>query len=357
MILNRMKTAILIAAGGTGTRLWPLSTKKSPKQFVKLLGDKSLLRQTYERFLTDYSVEDIFISTSLRFKDLLRKEVPEIPEENIIYEPISMDTGPAICLATSYLMNKGYGKTVYISCDCQILKVEEFIRLIKIAVAVLEKYPDQIALIGLNPTFPAITLGYIEMSEPVDRIDGEVIFKVNSFKEKPDLETAKDFVDDWKYLWNASYFIFRNDEMLNQFERSANETLELINKALKYDFESIEFQENYSKTFKQAFDYMILEKTKDIIVLPANIGWSDVGTYRTIHELNKKDINGNYIEGRVITSDLKNSLVVNRTQKMLAIHGVENIIVVQTENSTLVTTIQNSDELKKLIEKLDGNDK
>lgn len=352
-----MKTAILISAGGSGTRLWPLSTRKTPKQFVNLTGEKNLLRQTYDRFINDFEIKDIFISTSLKFKDLLRDSIPEIPEENIIYEPISMETGPAICLATSYLKNKGYEKTVYISCDHQILKIEEFIRLIKIAIASLEKYSDQIALIGLNPTFPSTTLGYIEMSEPIDRIDGEVIFKVNSFKEKPDLATAKTFVDDWKYLWNASYFIFQNDVMIFQFEKNAKETLDFVNNALNFSFESKEFEENYSKTLKQAFDYMILEKTKDIIVLPANIGWSDVGTYRVIHELASKDENDNYIEGKVIINNLKNSLAINRTSRVLAIHGIDNLVVVQTERATMITTVSSSDDLKKLIEKLEEDDK
>lgn len=117
-----------------------------------------------------------------------------------------MYTGPAICLATSYLKNKGYDGNAYISCDHRIIDVSKFIRFIKIAISALDKYPDQIPLIGLNPTMPSTALGYIEMSDPVDRIDRKVIFKVNSFKEKPDFATTKNFVDNCKYLWNTSYF-------------------------------------------------------------------------------------------------------------------------------------------------------
>lgn len=347
-----MKTAILIAAGGSGTRLWPLSTKKNPKQFVKLLGEESLLRQTYNRFLPDFNVEDIFISTNLKFKDLLRKEIPEIPEENIVLEPISMDTGPAICLASGYLAKKGYTNTVYISCDHEITKVKEFINLIKIAIKSSEKYPDYIQLIGLNPTYPATTLGYIEMSEPIDRIDGEVIFKVSAFKEKPDLETAKDFVDDWRYLWNASYFIYQNSHMLKQFKKNAKTTYDFVNKALKYEFESKDFEKFYSQTEKKAFDYMILEKAKNIVVLPANIGWSDVGTFRIIYELSKKDSDKNSIEGYVVQNDVKESILINRTDKILAVYGIDNIVVVSTDKATMITTVEKSDELKKLIEQL-----
>jgi mannose-1-phosphate guanylyltransferase len=352
-----MKTAVLIAAGGTGTRLWPLSNKKQPKQFVNILGDKTLLRQTFDRMNQDFTAEDIFVSTSLKFEEQLQTDIPEIKRENIIYEPISMDTGPAICLATAYLSDKGYDKTVYISCDHQISNVEQFLRLISIAIQSIDKYPEQIALIGLNPTYASTALGYIEMGDPVDRIEGEMIFKVNSFREKPDLKTAEDFVSDWKYLWNASYFIYRNDLMLEQFKKNAESTYEAVINALKYDFDSKEFEESFSKSFKQAFDYMILEKTKDIIVLPANIGWSDVGTYKTVYEISEKDEAANSIQGKVRFNDLSRSLVINKTDKLIAIHGVKDLVVIQTEKATLITSIERSEELKKLIEKLEEEDK
>jgi mannose-1-phosphate guanylyltransferase len=352
-----MRTAIVINAGGTGTRLWPLSTKELPKQFVSLINEKSLIRNTFERVAEQYDTKDIFVTTSVKFKDEIRKQLPEIPDENIILEAKKMDTGPAIGLMTFKMKERGYETVISIACDHNIEDVPEFLRILKVAEDVNQKYVDKMLLIGMSPNYAATGFGYIEMGAPVDRVDKDIIFSVESFIEKPERKRAEKLLADWKYLWNASYFIFNPDFLLSQYKKFSKETYELLEKAFKLDPLSKEFIALYSKTEAIAFEYMILEKLKDILVLPASVGWSDIGSWKAVKEiLTDYDDDENVYSANVVDIDTKGCVIYSTDKKKtVAVLGLKNVVVLNTEDVLLVTTVDKSEDVKKLVEKVEDD--
>jgi len=347
-----MKTAVVILAGGTGTRLWPLSTKKNPKQFVNLVNEKSLLRNTFDRAIQIFDTKDIYVATSTKFYDEILKEIPELKSENIILEPKKMDTAPSIALITFKLNSFGYDTVISLACDHNIEDVDKFLEVLKTGISINQKYPDNLLLIGMNPSFPSTGYGYIEMGEPKDRINGEIVFSVNSFREKPDLKTAEKFVDDWKYLWNSGYFIYNPGFILEQFKKSSPQTYAALKDTYSLDPYSDEFAEAYGACEAISFDYAIIEKLKDILVLPASVGWSDIGSWKTVREiLTDNKIKANVFKANVISLDTKGTVVyANNQKKLIAVLGLKDAVIIDTDEVLLVTTIDKSQDVKKMVE-------
>jgi mannose-1-phosphate guanylyltransferase len=347
-----MKTAIIIQAGGTGTRLWPLSTNKSPKQFAGIINEKSLLRNTFDRVQQIAEIQDIFVSTSVKFEQNVLKEIPELSSKNIILEPKKMDTAPSLALTTFKLHELGYTTAISIACDHNILDVQKFLKTLQNAAATNQKYPNQLILVGMNPSFPSTGYGYIEMGEPKDRINEEIIFTVNSFKEKPDLKTAEKFVEDWKYLWNAGYFIYNPEFLLQKFAEHSPQTYNALKDTFKLDPKSPEFETAYTSCEAISVDYAIVEKLKDILVLPASVGWSDIGSWQAVHEiLVDHDTRKNAFTGNVLEKDTKGSLVHSTNpNKLIALLGLKNIVVIDTGDVLLVADMNKCQDVKKLVE-------
>ena len=350
-----MKTAVVIQAGGVGTRLWPLSTQNLPKQFSKLVDGKSLLRSTFERIHKQYDHSDIFITSNIRFKDLILKEIPELSENNLILEPKKMDTTAIIGLTSFKMKSMGYETVISVACDHYIKDVNEFLKILKIAGQANEKYRDNLILIGMNPTYPSTGFGYIEMSAPVDRIDGETIFSVNTFKEKPDLKTAEKFISDWKYLWNASYFIFNPEFLLEKYKLLVENTYNILEKCFSLDPHSNEFLELFSKCDAIPFDYSILEKLDNTFVIPANVGWSDIGSWKAIHDMFSNDeIDQNISIGNSKFVNSEGSLIYSPgSDKLIAVLGLNNIIVINTPDVTFITNRENSENVKKMVDEVE----
>ncbi len=352
-----MKTAIVINAGGNGTRLWPVSREIFPKQFAKLISNKSLIRNTFERVARQYNINDIYISTNQNFRDLTINELPELDPENIFVEPKRMDTAPAIGLATFKLKGLGYDTVINIASDHNIANVEEFLRVLKIAEEVNSKYSDHLLLIGMNPNFASTGYGYIEMGEPVDRFSREIVFSVSSFKEKPYKELAERFVSDWRYLWNAGYFIYNPDFLLSKYKEFIPNTYDALKECIKYDPNSEEFLKYYSKCDLIAFDYAINEKLKEILVMPASVGWSDIGSWKSIRDIiSGNDAEKNICLGNVIDLDSEGVIAYSKDKsKTITILGLKDIIIVDNGDALLVANINRSEDIKKLLEKVPDN--
>lgn len=352
-----MKTAIVINAGGSGTRLWPVSREHYPKQFAQLINEKSLLRNTYERVAQQYDSRDIFVTTNVKFKELTLQELPEISPENLILEPKKMDTAPAIGLMTFRLKSRGYDTIISLHSDHNIADVTEFLRILKLSEEISEKYRDHLLLIGMNPSYPATGYGYIEMGDPIDRFSREIVFSVNSFKEKPYKELAEKFVSDWRYLWNAGYFIYRPDFLLDKYKELQPEMYELLKQCSAYDSESPEFLEIFSQCEPIAFDYAISEKLHETLVLPASVGWSDIGSWRTIRDIiTNNNPEANVLLADVVQRDIEGVLAYSKNpKKKIALLGLKDIVVIDTEETLLVASIQKVEEIKKLIDEIPDN--
>ncbi len=339
-------------AGGTGTRLWPLSRNETPKQFTKVLNENTLIRDTFVRIIKQYDIDDIYISASTKFVDMLKEQIPEVNADHYILEPVKLDRCAPIGLISLTLQAKGYDNLVLIPSDDYIGNVDEFLYALRTGAEINEAYPDRLLVYGMNPTYPNTGFGYIEMGEPIGRFGKDIVFTVKSFKEKPDKKTAESYIADWRYLWNASWFAFNLSYMVETYRSQVPETLNHLEKCYTLDPFSQEFYNEYSQCMKETFEIAIIEKLTDVIVLPASVGWFDVGSWKAVKDiLTQNDDESNAFNGEVIELNTSGSLAISsKPGKTIALLGLKNIVVIDTDDVLLVTDIEHSQDVKKLVD-------
>jgi mannose-1-phosphate guanylyltransferase len=346
---------IVILAGGSGTRLWPLSRADSPKQIHPLIGADTLLQITYRRLLSGFERENIFIATREEYAPAVREQLPDAPVENIISEPCKRDTAAAVGLAATmfYFRNpKEIIATVH--ADHFIDNENEYLEVLKKAEEVIKKNPERGALIGVKPTYPETGFGYIKMNGQFFTQGKQKIFLVERFVEKPALEQARQYVSQWQYLWNPGYFIWRVDTLLKQYKINLPEYYQSfirINRALETPQEQKTIRREFNKLQPIAFDYGILEKAGNLLVLPADFIFTDVGNWRTVKEILHKQ-GAPLNQGEVILVDSGDNLIYNFTKCPIACVGLKNMIIVATEDSTLICREDCAQDVKKVVEKL-----
>lgn len=350
---------ILIMAGGTGTRLYPRSRENMPKQFQKIIGDKSLIEQTFDRVIQVVPNENIYISSNHKYVNLIKKYLPSIPEENIICEPLKKNTAPAMALATAVINRKDPEAIIATTAsDHIVLKVKEFVKALKAGFECIKKNQNYILCIGISPTFAHTGLGYIERKESKENIDSFDIFNVKRFVEKPDINTAKEYLESGKFYWNAAYFIWTGHHLLSEIDnlmpKLSHGIKTIINRYDKNDYQNI-LKIEFSKFDDTPIDTGIMEKTERLLVLPADISWSDIGSFDVVASMlsQNKDKDGNYIEGLVEVHDTHNSLILNESrEKLIATVGMDNIIIISSPDAIVVMPKGRSEEVKNIVEKL-----
>lgn len=350
---------IVIRAGGVGTRLWPVSRETKPKQLHALLSEKTMLQEAIERSFLVSKPEDIYVSANYKCEESIRKELGAVLESNLILiiEPARRDTAAAIGLESIYIA-KDDPKAVVASLgsDHAIRKSEEFTRLLKLAEKEIKKRPDNILCLGIKPSYPDAGYGYIELDKEVEK----EIYKVKSFKEKPNQKTAEKFVQAGNYLWNANMFVWRIDTILKLYKKylpKMYEQLMIIKEAIGTDKERETLKKIYPKLEKIAVDYAIIEKAEKIIAVPADIGWSDIGDWARLKDQLTEREQDNYIKADHINIDSKNSLIYSETKKLITTIGLENIVIIETDDALLVCDKYRSGDVKKLVDELKKNKK
>jgi mannose-1-phosphate guanylyltransferase len=345
----------VIMAGGVGTRLWPVSRRKTPKQFHPIGGENPLLRETFLRLLPLFSPKEIIISTVPEFVAKIKKMLPEIPVKNYIVEPALRGNAPACGLVSATLEQRDPSSgAIFLPADALIQNPKEFIETIKIAKQLLDKNPDHIIALGILPTKPAVDFGYIEIEKKINF--PSVVYQMKRFVEKPDVVTAEKYLISKKFYWNAGIFIWKNSHILNLYKKYMPEThlvLEKIVEAIGTKDEKKVLKIEYAKTEKTSIDYGIMEKIKEIYVIPADFGWSDAGTWGSLLEaLSGKD-NVSIVEnGQHIGVDSKNCLVW-AGKKLIATVGLKDIAIIDTPDALLVCNTKESHKIKDLLQKLD----
>lgn len=348
---------IVIMAGGQGTRLWPMSRQDRPKQLFELVSHQTLLQDTIERLLPTFSLDQIYIATNQKYIKEISKQVPKLPISNIISEPELRDTAACIGLATSIIHKKDPKAIIgVLPSDHYIEKKQKFIDIL-LAAEKLAIRENTITILGIKPTFPATELGYINSSRSAKSITGHKVYHVRKFIEKPDLITAKKYFKSWKYFWNAGMFIYPAQKMLNSFKEflpNSYTILQKIQLSLGTKKEKTVIQELYPSMDKISVDYGIMEKSNDLLVIPADIGWSDIGNWGSLKDVLSPEEDANVTKGNLITIDTKGSLIY-AGKKPIATIGVDNLIIVDTEDILMVCPKNKATEMKKLIEHLKQN--
>ena len=332
-------------AGGIGSRFWPMSTQKFPKQFHDILGTgRTMIQQTFDRIKQTVPVENIFVITNTEYAELSHQQLPELPIENIVGEPMMKNT--AAC--NIYMVNKiadlnPDANVIVLPADHLILKENAFLEKVNQAFDFASKN-DVLITLGITPTRPDTGYGYIQFSEKQD----SDFYKVKTFTEKPNLEIAKSFIETGDFLWNAGIFIWNVKSIQKAFAEYLPEmTQEFVSCEYNSDREIICIETIYPKVEKISIDNGILEKAKNVYVIPADLGWSDLGTWTSVYENSEKNEDNNSIDSKtVLTYNSKNNVVRIKKGKAAIIDGLEDYIVVDTEKALLICP-RNNDQLIK----------
>lgn len=351
--MSQLTKTVLIMAGGRGTRFWPRSRKSLPKQFLSLTGDgKTMIQLTVERLLPIVRMEDIYISTNQDYKDLVKEQLPLLPEENILCEPVGRNTAPCIGLGAAHISRK-YEDAVMIvlPSDHQIKMPDVFRETLQNASEVAEA-GDHLVTIGITPNYPETGYGYIKYI-PDEKL-GEAN-EVDRFVEKPDLETAKKYLASGEYLWNAGQFIWKVSTILKETEKYLPDTygkLMKIRDAIGTDAYEETLNREFTAMESVSVDYGILEKAESIYVLPGNFGWDDVGSWLAVERLQASDSDHNVISGDVVAVNTKNCIIQGEN-KLIAAVGLDNIVVVDTPDAILIAEKEHAGEIKTVMARLE----
>ena len=353
---------ITIMAGGVGSRFWPASTEETPKQFLDILGvGKSLIRLTFERFLNIVPAEQILIVTNKKYEAITREHLPELPIENILCEPSRNNTGPCVAY-TALRLRAADPEAVFVTApsDHVILKEQAFLDKINQAFEFVEQQ-DAIVTLGIQPTRPDTGYGYIETECKCigDQSDISVgVCSVNAFKEKPNRETAEAYLEDGSYLWNAGIFVWKANALIHSFEKHAPQIIEVLSEDVT-KFNTAEEQNYidrvYPNTERISVDYAILERAQNVFTIPADIGWSDLGTWNSLHAFLDKDDNHTVTLGaNTHLIDTKNSIIRTDSNKIVVVKGLDNFIVVDEPGALLIYPKSDEQEIKAVVKDLNN---
>ena len=327
----------VIIAGGSGTRLWPLSTSKYPKHLLRLTGERTLLQTAYDRALK--VGETVYVVTEASHSDRVREQLPKLPEEAFLIEPGRRGTAHCFVFALDVIAKKHDldEPIAFIYADHHINDVGGFARSFATA-AKVSGANNQIVLIGLEPTYPSIGLGYIERDGAVDSYPS--VFNVESFKEKPDYGTAKKYVESGNYLWNCGYYVGSVNTFLGEMKLNAPDLQkDFENLASISEVNSKEYKDTYLGFDNQVIDIELMEKSKSLAVVAASFDWMDIGTFKDLHDVVPQNESGNYFSGdNIHTIDVENVYVRNEEDnKPIAVIGLNNIVVVNTPDGILIS--------------------
>ena len=342
----------IILAGGTGTRLWPYSRDLKPKQFLKIgSSSESLFQETSKRLESLVSPKQIYIVGSDIHKDHLLKQIlqifPDFPIEQLLLEPFGRNTAPAILWSILRIPERNRNVPVVVLASDHLIKnIQNFNHALKIG----EKLASSgyIVTFGIKPDRAETGYGYIKSGEPL-----EFGFKVEEFVEKPDHSTAEQYLESSKYTWNASIFMATTEIWLQEFRKHAPDLLDVFEKeaSLGNLSDKEQIRKIYDSISKDSIDYALLEKSDCVAVIPVEMEWTDLGSWESLHKVSEKDSEGNLLRGNVISQDTKNSLIFSE-KRLVASIGVENLIIVETDDALLVCNMNRSQDVKKLVDKI-----
>jgi mannose-1-phosphate guanylyltransferase len=347
----------VIMAGGSGTRFWPESRKCKPKQLLNIMGERTMIRATVRRILAKIPFERITVVTAAPHADEIRSQLPELSNDMIVIEPEGRNTAPCIALA-AYKLNKidPDGVMVVLPADHVIGKEEEFREALRIA-SEAASLGNHLITFGVVPNRPETGYGYIKLGPAQIEVGGETLFKVERFVEKPNHSTAQEYVASGNYLWNSGMFVWTIKSIIKAFEEhlpAISSEMERISPALNTPDEAAAIAETYAKMESISIDYGIMEKANNVLTIPVNVEWNDVGSWASLEDVWERDRCGNATKGKVMFVDAA-GCVVSSPRKLTALIGVEDLIVVDTPDALMICRKDKAQDVRKLQELLKDN--
>lgn len=350
--LEAMKKTALIMAGGRGERFWPKSRKSLPKQFLSLTDDgRTMIQLTVERIRPLIDLEDIYISTNRAYRGLVMEQLPGIPPENILCEPVGRNTAPCIGLGAVHIAKKYEDAVMMVLPSDHLIKYNQmFLNALKDGCSIAEKGKNLVT-IGITPDYPETGYGYIKFLP--QQVDGNA-YAVDRFVEKPDMETAKEYLESEEYLWNSGMFIWKVSTILDNMKSmlpDLHQGLLNIAEAIGTDKQEMVLEKVFPELESVSIDYGVMEKAENIFILPGVFGWDDVGSWLAVERIQKANESGNVVTGNIITINSKNN-IIQGGKKLIAAVGLENLIIVDTEDATLICDKGSTPDIKLVLENL-----
>lgn len=350
----------VVLAGGSGTRLWPMSRDGQPKQFLKLGGDRTLLQQCIDRISPLISPDRIIVVTGKDYSEVVRQQLPELDPRNIIAEPEKRDTALAMALGTLVAKKRDPEAVVTNLASDHVFKdLEEYRRVLETSFE-LASQKNALVTVGIQPLSPNVNFGYIQVGELQSELAGHQIYKVTSFKEKPELETAQQFLAAGNYYWNANMYTWHVETMLDAFRLYRAEQMSELDRlfaALDTPEQEATLADVYSKAEKISIDYAISEKAQNLVLIPGDFGWDDIGLWSTVYDLGTKDENGQVVvqdqtdKTPVVALNSKNNLVATNG-RLVALVGVDDLVVVDSDGVLLIAPREKAGEVKNMVAEL-----
>lgn len=352
---------IVVFAGGVGTRLWPLSRKNSPKQFEKIVGDKSTLQLAVDRLAPTFAAEDIYVSTGDKYKDAVIAQLPQIDKEHFIFEPAIRDVGPAVGLAMAIVGKSDPDSPIGIVWSDHFVKKERrFREVLSFAKKLIEeKGKDTIVFIGQRARFANQNLGWIEFGDEAQEIRGTKIFHFKKLIYRPMLEDAEKFLESGKYAWNPGYFVTTPSFLLCQYEKFAPQIYKGLME-IQEAYGTDKYEETLNRVYptleKISFDDAILHNidSSNAYVIAADLSWSDVGAWEALKEALEVSSKENVVRGKTMITDSNDNLIFNYTDQLIVGIDLEEMLVINTDDVILVCSKRSVPKIKKIVESLAG---
>jgi len=350
--MSTLTKTVLIMAGGHGERFWPSSRLAMPKQFLALTDDsRTMIQLTVDRIRPFTAIENVYVATSAAYRDLLQQQIPDLPAENILCEPVGRNTAPCIALGAVHIRKKYGDALMTVLPSDHLVQYPNIFRDVLQEACDLAESDDSIMTIGITPDEPETGYGYIKF---IPRRAKRNAYAVERFVEKPDLETARRYVSSREYLWNSGMFTWKVSVILNNLEKYLPRMTEGL-RAIENSIGTPDYERVLRETFPRfpsiSIDYAVMEKAKNIYTLAANFGWDDVGSWLAVSRIRQTDERGNVHAGNVIAIDTRDT-IIQAGGKLIAAVGVEDLVVVDTEDALLICNKDRAGEIKRVLQVL-----
>ena len=342
----------VIMAGGIGSRFWPRSREASPKQFLRVLGDETLLQRTVDRMQPLVPLDQTYVVTHERYADLTCDQLPGIAPDQILREPISRNTAPCITYAAIRLLARDPDAVmIVLPADHLIQREARFRKILARAIEAAQQ-PGTLVTIGIKPTHPATGYGYIQFDASEE--EGHNVHRVRTFAEKPDVATAERFLDSGDFLWNSGIFVWRADTILKSIQHHLARMWEAFRSAVPHldsPREAEAIRTAYHRSPRISIDYGVMEYAENVLVVPGAFGWNDIGDWRAVYQLSKKNKHGNVLKGNVIVHD-SSRCMVRGANRLIALVGLHDVCVIDTEDALLICHKDSTQQVKNVVDYL-----